>query len=312
MTKDLIRHIVHILIVLISVSFLTFILGRIAPGDPAETLLAMEGADATEEELLEAREYLGLDKPIIIQYGNWIKDAACGDFGISYKTGLPVLEEVSKRLPATIELAITSLIVLIVIAIPLGIISGLEDNRISGKLIGIIIMIIISTPLFCIGIILIQVFGVELRLLPVMGRGTFKQLILPSLTLGIGMSASFIRLIRSQIIEEKEKDYVKASLAYGVPYYKILTNGILRGISIPIINRLGITFGALLGGVVIVENIFAWPGLGMYLVEAITARDYPVIQCYTVIMALIYIGVNCIIDCICTCLDPRTSIGGQL
>lgn len=303
--KKLRKRVQHIVAVLLGVTFLTFVLGRVASGDPILMYLDMGDEEPSQELIEETRHELGLDQPIIIQYIEWLKDVIRLDFGESYKTGKPVIDEIKIRLPATLELAFWVMIFTLTITVPIGVVSGFMKDKWLGKVIDTIVLGIMSLPSFCIGLFLIFLFSVELKWLPVMGRGTSKQLILPVVTMGLGIAGSMIRLIRSEIIEEREKEYVYAAMGLGMPYSKVILFNVFRNITIPIITRLGIILGGILGGSAIIETIFVWPGVGSLLVEAIGSRDYPMIQCYTLIIAIIYLCINQVVDYLCGVIDPR-------
>lgn len=307
MCKYILKKLGNLIFILIGVSFLTFMMGRLAPGDPARTLLENENVEPTVEELEEAREFLGLNDPLLVQYGNWVGDVLKGDFGVSYKTGMPVLHEIKTRIPATLELAGMTMILIFVFIIPIGIFVGINRNKFVKKLINALIFILMSIPTFAIGILLIMIFGVRLKLLPVMGRGEFVNIILPSVTLALGISAALIKFVGEEITEEKEKDYIYAAKGFGISKLKITFNLILKNVLVPIVTRLGLTLGGLLGGSAIIENMFAWPGTGSLLIQAIQGRDYPIIQCYALIMAILYLVINSIIDISYVFLDPRIS-----
>lgn len=307
MCKYILKKLGNLIFILIGVSFLTFMMGRLAPGDPARTLLENENVEPTVEELEEAREFLGLNDPLLVQYGNWVGDVLKGDFGVSYKTGMPVLHEIKTRIPATLELAGMTMILIFVFIIPIGIFVGINRNKFVKKLINTLIFILMSIPTFAIGILLIMIFGVRLKLLPVMGRGEFVNIILPSVTLALGISAALIKFVGEEITEEKEKDYIYAAKGFGISKLKITFNLILKNVLVPIVTRLGLTLGGLLGGSAIIENMFAWPGTGSLLIQAIQGRDYPIIQCYALIMAILYLVINSIIDISYVFLDPRIS-----
>ncbi len=310
MGKYIIKKIAISLLVLLGVSVLTFAMGRIAPGDPVDTVLA--GIQTpTDEDVTAAREYLGLDEPLTVQYIRWLTRAASGDFGVSYKSGQPVAHELAVRLPSTMLLALSSAIVMLLIAFPLGIASALHHNRFSDYLVRTFNVVAISIPSFCVGILLVLLLGVKLKWLPVMGSGSIKQLIMPSLAVGIGSGAGLARLVRSQLLTHLESEHVVAARVFGVSKRRILTNHVLKNAIPPIITNVGLMIGGMLGGSAIIETLFSWPGAGSYVVEAIYARDYPVIQAYALIMASIYIVINILIELsYCITMPSAYLLGG--
>ena len=305
MKRYIIHKIGYTILIILGVSILTFGLGRLAPGDPVQTILSGIDEPMTGELIEEAREKLGLNKSIVEQYFIWLSNILKGDFGNSIKTGKSVIEEISIRILPTIELTSASIIIMLIISFPLGIISALYKDKVPDIIIRFFNMINISLPTFCVGIVLIMVIGVKLNILPVMGRDGIKSLILPSVTLGISMSGGLIRLIRNEILNNKEKDHVYSATVLGVKNHKIIINNIIFNSLVPIITNIGIYIGALLGGSTIIENLFGWPGLGNYIIQSINNRDYAVIQAYAIFMAFIYIVINMLVDIICYSINPR-------
>lgn len=305
MKKYILKKVGYIVFILLSVSILTFSLGRLAPGDPVQTVLAGIDEPMTEELINDAKEKLGLNHSLVKQYIIWLSNILKGDFGNSIKSGQPVSIEITRRIMPTVELALTSTIVMLIISFPIGIISALYKDKMSDVIIRFLNMINISLPTFCVGIVLILVLGVKYKLFPVMGRDGFKSLVLPSLTLGISMSGGLIRLIRNEILNNIKKDYVYAATVFGVKKSRVIVNNIVLNSMIAIVTNIGIYIGALLGGSTIIESLFGWPGLGNYIIQAINNRDYAVIQAYALLMAVVYILINMIVDFICHSIDPR-------
>lgn len=301
----IIKKLSNLIIVLIGVSILTFSLSLIMPGDPAETVLKQCGLEPTKYEIQDMREKMGLNDKIIVQYGRWIKNVASGNLGVSFKTGESVSEEILARIPATIELTFEGFFIMLLISFPLGILSALYENKWIDHVSRAFSFIGVSMPSFWMGLLFIYFFAVKLGLFPVMGRGTLKHAILPALTLGIGMAAKYTRLIRASMLEVLEQDFILTARSRGLKEKVIIINNALKNAMIPIITVFGISFGNMLGGSVIVEQIFAWPGIGKFLMEAIMHRDYPVIQAYVLWMAAIFVFVNFIIDLSYRVLDPR-------
>lgn len=303
MGKYIAKKILTALLVLLGVSILTFAMGRLAPGNPVETLLSSK-PNPTTEEIAEAEEYLGLDRPWAEQYLQWAGRLLKGDFGISYKTGRPIREELAVRLPATLQLALGAFAVMLLIGFPMGILSALYQNRILDVGIRLFQVITISVPTFCIGILLILVFGVKLRWFPVYGSGTWRHLVMPALAIGLSSGAGLARLIRTRMLKILQKDFVMAARVFGVPERKVIANQVLKNALPPVITSIGLMLGALLGGSAIIETLFSWPGAGSYAIEAIYGRDYPVIQIYALIMAAIYLVMNSLIEIFCGAMMP--------
>ncbi len=295
MVKYIIKKILISVLVILGVSVLTFAMGRLAPGDPVDTVLAGT-RNPGPEEIAAARKYLGLDEPLIFQYFKWLSHAAGGDFGLSYQTGKPVSEELAVRLPHTMLLTLGSLGVMLAIAFPLGIASALNHNRFGDYAIRFINLLAVSIPSFCIGILMILFFGVRQKWLPVMGSGSIRHILMPALSIGIGTGAGLARLIRSQLLTHMESEHVTAARVWGVKSSVILRNHVLKNAIPPVITNIGLLTGGMLGGSAIIETLFSWPGAGSYAVKAIYARDYPAIQAYALVMAVIYIVINVIIE----------------
>jgi len=307
--KFAVKRILLALLTLLGASILTFTLGRLAPGDPVDILLSGV-ANPTLEEIEIAREILGLDRPVHMQYVSWLGRVLQGDFGYSYRTRIPVLQEIWIRLPATMELMLASVVVMIVVSFLLGIVSALYRDKHLDYVIRFFNTLTAAIPTFCVGILLIIVFAVRLSWLPVLPGGDFRQLILPALTIGLGSGAGLSRLLRSQIIQVMQKEHVNAALAFGVSKSRVIFNNVLKNAMPPVITNIGLFAGALLGGSAIIETLFSWPGVGRYAVEAIFGRDYPIMQAYALIMATIYIAINLLTDLINCAFAPTEDILG--
>ena len=295
MSRYVLKKILISLLVLLGVSVLTFAMGRLAPGDPVDTVLAGV-QNPTPEDIAAARKYLGLDEPAAAQYVRWLWHALCGDLGVSYQSGEPVLHEIAVRLPQTMLLTLGSVAVMLITALPLGIASALRHNRAADYIIRAVNVVIVSVPSFAVGILLVLVLGVKLKWLPVMGSGGIRHLIMPSLAMGLGSGAGLSRLVRSQLLTHMEAEHVTAARVFGVKKGTILKNHILKNAMPPIVTNIGLIIGGMLGGSAIIETLFSWPGAGSYAVSAIYARDYPVIQAYALLMAAIYIIINVLIE----------------
>ncbi|AKL95874.1 gluthatione ABC transport system permease protein GsiC [Clostridium aceticum] len=312
MIDYILKRLFYLVFVMIGVSILTFALSQIIPGDPAELILKEMGMEATREEIEILRDRLGLNDPLIVQYGRWTKNVLKGDLGRSFRTGTAVTEEIITRIPATIELTLGGLIIMIFLALPIGVLSAVFKNRWIDHCSRLFAFFGASIPSFCLGLMLIYFFSVKLSIFPVMGRGTLLHLFLPSFTLGVGMATTYARLIRASMLEILGQDFILAARSRGLKENLVIINNALRNALIPVTTAFGMNFGHLLGGTVIIENIFAWPGVGKFLVESIFNRDYPVIQGYVLWMAMIFVLANLVVDISYRLLDPRISIGGKM
>lgn len=278
----------------------------LSPSDPAEMMLNSQGISVSTEVLESTREELGLNKSFTEQYTYWVSNMLKGDMGKSYSTQRSVITELKEHMPYTIMLTLSSIIITLLISIPLGILCALKKNTITDYIIRVCTFIGNSIPGFFVGLILLFVFALKLRILPVLSESGMKSIILPSVTLAISMSSRYIRQIREVVMEELDKDYVKGAYSRGVPQWKIIYRHVLRNILITVITLIGLSVGSLLGGSAIIENIFVWPGLGSLALNAVKARDYPLVQGYVMWAAIIFIIINLIVDFIYGILDPRT------
>lgn len=278
----------------------------LSPSDPAEMMLNSQGISVSTEVLESTREELGLNKSFTEQYTYWVSNMLKGDMGKSYSTQRSVITELKEHMPYTIMLTLSSIIITLLISIPLGILCALKKNTITDYIIRVCTFIGNSIPGFFVGLILLFVFALKLRILPVLSESGMKSIILPSVTLAISMSSRYIRQIREVVMEELDKDYVKGAYSRGVPQWKIIYRHVLRNILITVITLIGLSVGSLLGGSAIVENIFVWPGLGSLALNAVKARDYPLVQGYVMWTAIIFVIINLIVDFIYGILDPRT------
>jgi len=297
-----IRRLILTLPVLIGVSTLVFSLIHLIPGDPVQTML---GESASPRDVTEMRTRLGLDRPLLVQYASFMKGAASGDLGRSLRTNQPVVGEIVQRLPATLELAVASMVVAILIAIPLGILAAVNANTRIDHVATTAALLGISVPNFWLGPLLAIVFSIELGWLPVSGRGTWAHLILPALTLGAPLAAVLARMTRASVLEELRELYVLAARSRGVSQTRAVIRHAFRNSLIPVVTIVGLQAGVVLTGAVVTETIFAWPGVGRYLIQSITARDYPAVQGCILFIAIIYVSVNLITDLAYGFLDPR-------
>jgi peptide/nickel transport system permease protein len=304
--ENLGRRLLQIVIVLFGISFFTFGLTYLSPGDPAEIMLTECGNIPTPELLEQTRAELGLDKPFLVQYGNWLKGVLTGDMGKSYSMKVPVVEKLVSCFFPTLKLALASLLIMILFSIPLGILSAVYHNRWPDYLVRGLTFFGVSVPNFWIGLILLSIFGVQLRWVTVSGGSTdFKSLVLPAVTLAIAMSAKYTRQVRIAVLEELQQDYVTGARMRGISEKKILWKHVLPNATLPLVTLLGLSLGSLLGGTAVVEIIYNWPGLGSMAVKAISCRDYPLVQGYVLWIALLYMGINLLVDLSYERLDPR-------
>ena len=296
----------HIFLVLLGVSFLSFLLMYVSPGDPVRAMYAVSGSIPSEEVLEQTREELGLNDPFIIQYGNWISNCLRGDFGTSYSKGEAVATLLMERVMPTIQLALLSLVIMVLVAVPIGVYSALRQNSILDYLLRGTTFISISMPNFWVGLLLLYVVAMKLGWLPVVSNQmNFQRLILPAVTLAIAMAGKYARQVRAAILEELRQDYVAGARARGLSERCGLWCHVLPNAVLPLITMLGLSLGSLLGGTAVVEVIFSYPALGSLAISAITSRDYPLIQGYVLWIALIYMAVNLVVDLSYNRLDPR-------
>jgi peptide/nickel transport system permease protein len=297
----LVHRLIHFLIVVWGVTTLVFVALRLT-GDPAVMLLP---GDPTMAEINLMREKLGLNQPLFAQYASFVANAFRGNFGTSFLHGADATGIVLERLPASALLAVTALAVASAFAIPMGILAAVYRGTLAD--VGVMLLAVIGqgVPFFWLGLMLILVFGVELRWFPTGGYGGLEHLVLPSLTLAAYIGASTARIARSSMLEVLGQDYMRTAHAKGLALHVVVLKHGLKNAAIPLITFLGLQMGLLLGGTVVVEEIFGWPGVGRLLLQAISYRDYPIVQAATFILAMVFVLVNFIVDVIYAALDPR-------
>ena len=304
--KQLVSRLLQMLIVLIGISFLTFLLTYLSPGDPVRNMYTSAGIMPTEELVQATRREMGLNDPFITQYFRWVGNCLRGDFGKSYSLNKPVVQLLSARLWPTLKLTLMSMILMLAVSVPLGVLSAVYRNKPIDYLVRGITFFGVSIPNFWVGLMLILFFCVKLRLLPVVSSGgTFKDLILPAVTLAIAMSAKYTRQVRTAVLEELSSDYVVGARARGGKESKILWGNVFPNSLLPLITMLGLSIGSLLGGTSVVEVIFSYPGLGNLAVNAITSADYFLVQGYVLWVSVIYMFVNLLVDISYNYVDPR-------
>jgi peptide/nickel transport system permease protein len=300
--RFLVRRLLLTVPVLLGVATLVFALIHLVPGDPAQAML---GEGAAPDDIAELRARLGLDRPLPVQYGVFMHGLVRGDLGQSFRTGQPVLTMVLERVPATAELALASMVVAVLVALPLGIAAAVWRGTAVDYSAMTLSLAGISLPNFWLGPLLAIVFAVTLGWLPVSGRGGLEHLVLPALTLGTGLAAILARMTRASLLDELQELYVRAARARGASRARALLVHALGNSLIPVVTIIGLQFGAVLTGAVITETIFAWPGIGRLLVQSIGFRDYPMIQGCILLIAVTYVAVNLLTDVLYGVLDPR-------
>ncbi len=304
--KQLVSRLLQMLIVLLGISFLTFLLTYLSPGDPVRNMYTSAGIMPTEELIQATRDEMGFNDPFLTQYVRWITNCMKGDFGKSYSLNKPVVTLLKARLWPTLKLTLMSMVLMLILAVPLGVLSAVHHNKPIDYIVRAVTFFGVSLPNFWVGLMLILFFCVRLRLLPVVSSGgTFKDLILPAVTLAIAMSAKYTRQVRTAVLEELTSDYVVGARARGVPERKILWGNVFPNSLLPLITMLGLSIGSLLGGTSVVEVIFSYPGMGKMAVDAITTLDYNMIQAFVLWVALIYMVINLLVDMSYNYIDPR-------
>ena len=306
MGKYIVRRLIISFIVLVFVSVIAFLLPRMTPGDP---VLIYMSENATEEQMEEARAYWGLDRPLYVQYATFIRNAVKGDFGNSISTGRPVVTMIAEVLPNTVRLALLAWLWAVILGIPLGIAASKYRNRAADLVIRFLSMIGRAMPHFWLGVMLILLFSCKLRILPSSGLGegpgSFRYYILPAIVLGTGTLSLVIRMTRSELLEVSSKDYIKMARAKGIKNSWLVKSHELKNALIPLVTVMGLEFASLMGGAIVTEQVFAFPGVGRLAVNAIYGYDYPVIQAVVLLFALINILVNIVIDILYAYLDPQ-------
>lgn len=288
-------------IAIIGALLIVFIAQRLA-GDPVALMLPME---ATEEDFAAMRAQLGLDQPFIVQFAIFFRDALQGEFGTSYHWNQPAMDLILERLPATLELALAGLVFAIALSVPLGVLSAVYRGGWIDSAAKIFAMLGQAMPSFWVGLLLIVVVAVQLQWLPAYGRGTFAHLILPAIALGWYPVAAMTRTLRSSMLDILESDYVRMERAIGLPERQIIWRYALRNAAVPLVTMVGVYFANMLGGAFVIEVVFAWPGVGRTVVEAVFARDFPVVQAGVVLASVVFVVVNLLVDLSYGFIDPR-------
>ncbi|MDI6725647.1 MAG: ABC transporter permease [Smithellaceae bacterium] len=298
----IIRRLLIMIPVLLGVSLIIFTMVRVIPGDPA---IILAGPHANKEQVDQIRAQLGLDRHPVVQYFSFLGDLVQGDLGRSTRTGLPVTREIMARLPNTVVLALTAITLASLLGVLTGIIAGVKQNSIFDHLSMMIALFGLSMPVFWLGLMLMLLFSIQLGWLPSVGADSWKHLILPAITLGANSTAIIARMTRSSMLEVIRLDYIRTARAKGLTEKLVIWRHALKNALIPVVTVIGLQTGTLLGGAVLTEIVFAWPGIGRLLVEAILSRDYPVVQGLVLLVAVIFIFINLIVDLLYSYLDPR-------
>ena len=308
--KYVLKRLLQLIPILIGITFLSFAMMRIAGSDAVTELYTAHGS-AVSQEVIDARKAeLGLDKPFLVQYGVWLLRLLQGDMGQSYISGNDVFDTFISKLPATLLLTFLSVILTVLISIPLGILSAVHQGRIVDIILRFISFVGNAMPNFFVAMVLMQILSIRLNLLPVISSGVnLHSAWMPMLTLAISMSAKYMRQVRASVLEELNKDYVSGLKSRGLRNSVILWKNVMKSAMLTIVTLLALSIGSLLGGTAIIESIFMWDGVGKLAVDAINMRDYPMIQAYVMWMAIIYVVVNLVTDCLYHYMDPRIRLG---
>ncbi len=310
MRNYVLRRLLQLIPILLILTFLSFGMMRLAGSDAVLQKMENTGMAVSQETIDDARAELGLDKPFLTQYFVWLGNLLHGDMGTSYVSGQEVFPTFVSKLPDTLLLTAVTIVLTIVISVPLGVWAAVRQNRWADYVIRTASFLGNSMPNFFVGLLLLYVFAIRLAWFPVISRGvTLRNVVLPSLTLAIAMSAKYLRQVRAAVLEELGKAYVAGAKARGVRFSATLTKSVLRSCLVTILTLLTLSIGSLLGGTAIVESIFMWDGVGKLAVDAINMRDYPMIQAYVMWMAILYVCVNLVTDLSYRALDPRIRLG---
>lgn len=312
MNHYVLKRIIQLIPILFAITFLSYGMMRIAGSDVVTQKMENTGTVVSDEVLNAAREQLGLDKPFLTQYAVWLGKLLRGDMGNSYVSGKPVFATFVSKLPATLLLTAVSIVMTIIISVPLGVLAAVKQNRMTDYVIRFFSFIGNSLPNFFVSLILMYALAIRLRWFPVIAKDvSLKSVAMPAITLAIAMSAKYLRQVRATVLDELSKDYVAGARARGIRFSVTLWRSVMKASFVTIITLLMLSVGNLLGGTAIVESIFMWDGVGKMAVDAISMRDYPIIQAYVMWMAIIYVAVNLLTDLSYRFLDPRIRLGGD-
>ena len=304
MAVTVLKRAIRIVVLLFGITFLSFALSFFSPGDPAQIMLNSQGGHVSEETVEQVRENMGLNRPFIVQYADWLGGVVTGDMGMSYKSRKPVAELLLGALPKTLSLTVVSMILMILISTPVGTLCALRKDSVFDHVMRVMTYLFAALPSFFFALILLYVLALKLKIFPVIPKGPLG-IIMPVCTLALTLGAWYVRQIRSMMLREMQKDYVRGLRSRGFSEPVIFFRNILKNCAAPLITLLSMSFGSMLGGAAIVESIFVWNGVGKLAVDSITARDYPMIQGYVVWMTVIFLLINILADVISRVIDPR-------
>ena len=302
------QRLIHLVVVLLLVTLVSFFLMYFSPGDPVTALLSRGGTVPDPDLVAQKKAELGLDKPVVEQYAIWLSGVLQGNLGTSISSGRPVSTEIFSRMPATMFLAVVSLALTLAVSIPLGCLCALKKNKATDVVLRLASFVGASVPGFMMALLLVFVLSLTLHWLPSIGSMKGVGWVLPVLTLVLCESAMYIRQVRTIVLQEMEQGYVQMARLRGVSDWHIMLHGVLKAAAPTILVLTGMTFAQLMGGSAIIENVFSWPGLGAYAVQAVFARDYPVVQGYVLIMAVFFVLVNLCVDLVQARIDPRARL----
>ncbi|MGD6774796.1 nickel ABC transporter permease [Sutcliffiella horikoshii] len=305
-------RLVQLTIMILLLSFATFVLMKITPGDPVRTLLKVDDVISTTEDKERVMKEYGFDKPILVQYIQWLWNVAQLDLGESIISKRPVLEIILDKLPATVALSVGGLIALFIIAVPLGVIGAVYEGKWPDFISRWFAILGASIPSFWLGLLLIYFFSLKWNLLPVMGKGTLSHFVLPSITLGIAMAPLYIKLLRERLVSTLQSTYIESAYARGLGRGRILLFHALRGSLVPLVTMFGLSIGSLLGGITVIEILFSWPGMGEMIVQAVMQRDYPLIQGYIMVVGVLVVMTNLMVDLLYLIIDPQIRHGREV
>ena len=304
----IVKRIAQVIPILLIVTILAFFLSNVSAGDIATITLQSEGIQPTEQNLAAVREELGLNDPLPIQYLHWLKKAAHFDFGVSFQTKRPVSVEIMSRFSATLELAIAATLIAVLFSIPLALLAARYKDSTADNIIRVASAMGATLPNFWVGLMLLYLFGVVLKIVPVVSGSKLGNIFLPAFTLSLPYGATYIRVLRANLAEEKRRDYMKAARARGLSEGEALAKHGLKNALLPMVTLIGINFGKLIGGQIACETIFSWNGIGKFAVESMKQKDLPVIQGYIMIVSITYILINLVLDIIYMYIDPRIQL----
>lgn len=305
MLRILTRRLAEVAVFLLLITFVSFLFARLAPGDPVLSILKVDDLSVSNEQVEQLREDMGFNEPLLVQYAHWLADFVRLDFGNSYSSNQPVMDMLWSGVPATLELTLGGLFVMVLVALPLGSLAALYRGSWIDQVSRGVSLLGAAIPSFWLGLILIDLVGVRLGWLPTMGRDGLHSAVLPSITLGLAISSVYVRLLRSSLIDSLNQENIRAARARGIPETRIFFSHVLRASLPPVITVFGVSLGSLIGGVVVIEVIFAYPGIGKMVVDAIRGRDYPVIQGYMFVMAILVFAINSAVDLSYRYLNPE-------